>query len=443
MLEVLSHKLTAAFRKISSKGTLSEKDIKATLREVRLALLEADVDYNVVRQFSANVLAKAVGDRVFYSLTPGQAVIKIVQEELTATLGHEHQALSHPYKRPTVIMLVGLQGAGKTTAAAKLASYLTQREQTCMLAACDLQRPAAIEQLKVLGSSLGVPVFHDPRHKTAVNMAKAALQDASKLQPHYLILDTAGRQAIDMELMNELNKVKQATEPTEILLAVDAMVGQDAVRSSAVFHQALTVSGVILTKMDGDARGGAALSLSSALNVPIKFVTTGEKPHQIEEHHPKRLASRILGMGDVETLIERAQKHSETLNSKDLERRLYKRRYDLNDFLKQMESVQKMGSISDMLGMIPGMGNLKGQISDTAAEKNLHRTQAVIQSMTMQERTNPELIKASRRRRIAAGSGTSPAQVNQVLAQHNQFRKMMKRFKGKSSSRLSLAGLFR
>jgi signal recognition particle subunit SRP54 len=428
MFDSLSDRLNGVFGKLTSRGRLSEKDIDAALREVRMALLEADVDFKVARQFISNIKEKASDEKVFSSLTPGQTVVKIVQEELAGILGGEHVGLDRAEKPPTVILLVGLQGAGKTTAAAKLALRLKKDNQSVMLAACDLQRPAAIAQLKQLGQQIGVEVYsEDPSDSSPVDVAKNAVKKAAFDNTFYLILDTAGRLAIDDDLMKELEQIRNATKPVETLLVVDAMTGQDAVKSGTEFNERIGITGMIMTKMDGDARGGAALSMRSVAGVPIKFMGVGERTDALEDYHPDRLASRILGMGDVESLIEKAQGQFDEGEAAKLEEKMRKSTFDLNDMLQQFQTIKNMGPIGDVMGMIPGMGSMKKQM-ENVDERKMAQVEAIILSMTPHERTNPALINGSRRKRIADGSGTSPTQVNQLLNQHKQMQKMMSRF---------------
>ena len=444
MFESLSDKLGGVFGKLTSSGKLSEKDIDAALREVRLALLEADVDFKVARQFVKNVKERADGDKVYASLTPGQSVIRIVREELAEILGGEAVELARADKPPSVIMLVGLQGAGKTTLAAKLALWLRKQKQPVMMAACDLQRPAAIDQLKQLGKQLDLTVYsEEPSSSTPVKVAKAAYKKAQEESVHYLILDTAGRLAIDDDLMSELEEIRDATSPVETLLVLDAMTGQDAVRSGGEFNDRIGITGMVLTKMDGDARGGAALSMRSATGVPIKYIGVGERPDQFEVYHPDRIASRILGMGDVESLIEKAEIQLDTEEIAALEAKIKKNQFDLNDMLQQFQTIKKMGSMTDILGMIPGMGSLRGKINPKDIdESQMARTEAIIHSMTMLERENPTIINGSRRKRIADGSGTTTTQVNQLLNQFKQMQKMMKKISGPGGKR-ALMGMLK
>ena len=444
MFESLSDKLGGVFGKLTNSGKLSEKDIDAALREVRLALLEADVDFKVARQFIKSIKERVDGDKVYASLTPGQSVIRIVREELAEILGGEAAELARAERPPSVIMLVGLQGAGKTTLAAKLALHLRKEKHPVMMAACDLQRPAAVDQLKQLGKQLDISVYsEEPSNSTPVKVAKAAVKQAANENIHYLILDTAGRLAIDDDLMGELEEIRDATSPVETLLVLDAMTGQDAVRSGSEFNSRIGVSGMVLTKMDGDARGGAALSMRSATGVPIKFIGVGERPDQFEIYHPDRIASRILGMGDVESLIEKAEVQFDDEQTLALEQKIRKNQFDLNDMLQQFQTIKKMGSMTDILGMIPGMGALRGKFNPKDIdERQMARVEAIIHSMTQAERQEPSIINGSRRKRIADGSGTSPAQVNQLLSQFKQMQKMMKKLSGPGGKR-ALMGMLK
>ena len=437
MFESLTEKLGGVFGRLTSKGKLSEKDIDAALREVRLALLEADVDFKVARQFVKTIKERADGDRIFASLTPGQSVIRIVEEELAEMLGGEAAELARAERPPSVIMLIGLQGSGKTTLAAKLALALRKDKQSVMMAACDLQRPAAVDQLTQLGKQLDISVYsEEPSSSTPVKVATAAVKKAARENVHYLILDTAGRLAIDDELMSELEVIRDATSPVETLLVLDAMTGQDAVRSGSEFNSRIGVTGMVLTKMDGDARGGAALSMRSVTGVPIKYISTGERPDQFEVYHPDRIASRILGMGDVETLIEKAETQFDTDQALALEQKIRKNQFDLNDMLQQFQAIKKMGSLTDILGMIPGMGALRGKFNPKDLdERRMAQVEAIIHSMTAAERQEPSIINGSRRKRIADGAGSTPAQVNQLLTQFKQMQKMMKKMAGPGGKR--------
>ena len=444
MFESLSDKLSGVFGKLTNSGKLSEKNIDAALREVRLSLLEADVDFKVTRQFVKNIKQRASNDKVYNSLTPGQTVIRIVREELTNILGGETVGLERASQPPSVIMLAGLQGSGKTTSAAKLALSLRKQKHSVMLAACDLQRPAAIEQLEQLGRQLDLDVYTEKSPtSTPLTVAKAAVNKATSERTHYLILDTAGRLAINDELMNELEEIRDATSPVETLLVLDAMTGQDAVISGSTFNSRIGITGIILTKMDGDARGGAALSMRSVTGVPVKYITVGERPDQLEVYHPDRIASRILGMGDVESLIEKAETQFDTEQALAFETKIRKNQFDLDDMLQQFNTIKKMGSISDILGMVPGVGALKGKMnSKDLDERQISRVEAIIHSMTPTERRDPTIINGSRRKRIATGSGTSITQVNQLLSQFKQMQKMMKRLSGPGGKR-ALMGMMK
>lgn len=444
MFESLSDKLSGVFGKLTNSGRLSEKSIDAALREVRLSLLEADVDFKVTRQFVKNIKQRASNDKVYNSLTPGQTVIRIVREELTNILGGETVGLERASQPPSVIMLAGLQGSGKTTSAAKLALSLRKQKHSVMLAACDLQRPAAIEQLEQLGRQLDLDVYTEKSPtSTPLTVAKAAVNKATSERTHYLILDTAGRLAINDELMNELEEIRDATSPVETLLVLDAMTGQDAVISGSTFNSRIGITGIILTKMDGDARGGAALSMRSVTGVPVKYITVGERPDQLEVYHPDRIASRILGMGDVESLIEKAETQFDTEQALAFETKIRKNQFDLDDMLQQFNTIKKMGSISDILGMVPGVGALKGKMnSKDLDERQISRVEAIIHSMTPTERRDPTIINGSRRKRIATGSGTSITQVNQLLSQFKQMQKMMKRLSGPGGKR-ALMGMMK
>jgi len=429
LFESLSDKLSGAFARMTGKGRLSEQDIDEALREVRLSLLEADVDFKVTRNFVRTVKERALNENIFASLSPGQTVIRIVNEELVKILGGETVELVRGESPPTVIMLVGLQGVGKTTSAAKLARLLGEQDESVAIAACDLRRPAAIDQLVQLGTELGVPIYReDPQNSTAVQVAKNAVKEARRNNTHYLILDTSGRIAIDDELMSELAEIRDAVNPIETLLVVDAMTGQDAVRSGTEFQERINLTGIVMTKMDGDARGGAALSMRSVTGVPVKYIGISERPNGLEQYHPDRMASRILGMGDVQTLIEKAEEQFDMGQAAELEQKLRSQQFDLNDMLQQLQAFKKMGGMADILGMIPGMGSLKGRINPKDMdERRIVRVEAMIYSMTPGERANPKLINGSRRKRIADGSGTTASDVNQLLSQFRQMQKMMKK----------------
>ena len=430
----LSEKLNNIFGKLRSKGRLSEADIKQAMREIRVALLEADVNFGVVKQFIAAVSEKAAGEDIMKSLTPGQQVVKIVNDELIALMGGTNSKLEVSPKPPTVIMMCGLQGAGKTTMCGKLAMHLIKQGKKPLLCACDIYRPAAINQLKVVGKSVGAEVF-ERGTQSPVKTARQAIEYAEKNAFSTVIIDTAGRLHIDETLMEELCEIKEQTHPAEILLVVDAMTGQDSVNVAQSFDSRLDITGVILTKLDGDTRGGAALSIKAVTGKPIKFCGIGEKPGDLEPFYPDRMASRILGMGDVLTLIEKAQEAVSEQQLKEMEKRLKEAKFSLDDFLTQFESIKKMGGIKDVLGMMPGMGNMKIRDGDID-ESMIERYKAIICSMTKKERDNPEIIKSSRRKRIAQGSGTSIQQVNQLLKQFEQSKQMMKSMKSNKKFRL-------
>ena len=426
--EGLTEKLSNAFKKLRGKGRLSEADVKESMREIRLALLEADVNYKVVKDFIAKVTERAVGSDILDSLTPSQQVIKIVNEELTELMGGQNARLTYSPTVPTIYMLCGLQGAGKTTMAGKLALMLKKQGKRPLLVACDIYRPAAIKQLQVVGEKVDVPVF-ERGQENVIETAQLAIEHARKFGFDPVILDTAGRLHIDENLMGELRDVKSAVKPTEILLVVDSMTGQDAVNVADTFNKNLGIDGVILTKLDGDTRGGAAISVKAVTGKPIKFSGTGEKLTDLEPFHPDRMASRILGMGDVLSLIEKAQDTFDEKNAAELERKMRTQTFDLNDYLKQMQQMKKMGSFEDILKMIPGIGNKLAEIK--IDEKKMGRIQAIIQSMTMEERRNPDILGASRKRRIAAGSGTTVQEINLLLKQFDQSRQLMKQMMGR------------
>lgn len=432
--ESLSEKLNSAFKKLRSKGRLTPADVKEAMREVRLALLEADVSYKVVKDFTKKVTERASGTDVLESLSPAQMVIKIVNEELCSLMGGENQKLNIGPKSPSVVMLVGLQGAGKTTNGAKLAGYIRKQGKRPLLAACDIYRPAAIKQLETVGAQLAIPVFQMGQ-TNPVDIAKAAVEHASKHGNDIVFLDTAGRLHIDEELMNELKNIRDAVQPAEILLVVDAMTGQDAVNAATAFDEALGVTGVMLSKLDGDARGGAALSIRAATGKPIKFIGTGEKLDMIEPFHPDRMASRILGMGDVLTLIEKAQQSYDEKKALETAERLKANKFTLADYLEQMGQLRNMGDLNDIIGMIPGLDAkaLKGASID---EKAMARQEAIIRSMTPGERENPSLLNSSRKKRIAAGSGTSVVDVNRLLKQFEAMQQMMKQMSGKNMKKM-------
>ena len=429
IFEGLSEKLQNAFGKLRSKGKLTEEDVKLAMREVKMALLEADVNFKVVKDFIKVVQERCIGEDVMKSLTPGQMVVKIVNEELTALMGDVQSKISFSSKSPTVIMMVGLQGAGKTTTSGKLAGYLKGQGKNPLLVAGDVYRPAAIKQLQVVGEKLDIEVFTLGDKVSPVDIAKAALEHANKNKNDLVIIDTAGRLHVDEVLMQELKDIKSVARPQEILLVVDAMTGQDAVNVAESFDTALGIDGVVLTKMDGDTRGGAALSIRAVTKKPIKFVGMGEILDNIEPFYPDRMASRILGMGDVLTLIEKAQSSLDMEKAKELEAKMRKNEMDFEDFLNQLEQIQKIGSIDKIMDMIPGMGGMKAQIGDMEkGKKELKKTKAIIQSMTVKERRNPSILNASRKKRIARGSATTVADVNRLIKQFNEMKKMMKMF---------------
>lgn len=429
MFQSLTDKLANAFKKFRSKGRLTEADVREGMREIKLALLEADVNYKVVRDFVKNVTERAVGETVLESLLPAQQIVKIVNEELIRLMGGDSPKLEISPAPPTVYMMVGLQGAGKTTHAGKIAGMMKKRGKRPLLVACDVYRPAAIEQLKVVGESVGVPVFAMGGKVNPVEIARAGVEHAKKNAYDLVILDTAGRLHIDEALMEELRRIKETVHPTEILLTIDAMLGQDAVNVAESFNNLLDITGVVLTKMDGDTRGGAALSVRYITGKPIKLVGTGEKLDAIELFHPDRIASRILGMGDILSLIEKAEAAYDEKNAAELERKIRESSFTLEDFLDQFKQLKKMGNLDQLLSMMPGMkpGALKDVNVD---EKQVARTEAIILSMTPRERANPDILNGSRRRRIAAGSGTSVEDVNRLLKQFEQTKKMMKQFSG-------------
>ena len=425
--ETLSERLQSALKSVTRKGKLTEKDVDVMMREVRLALLEADVNIKVVREFIKEVKEKAIGETVLKSLTPGQQVIKIVNEELTKLMGENAAELNFGHTKPAVFMMVGLQGAGKTTHTGKLSTYLRKKEKkNPLLVACDVYRPAAVDQLKTIGKQLNIPVFEKGTAMNPVDIANEAMAYARENGHDLVIIDTAGRLHIDEQLMDELKDIKALVKPQEILLVVDAMTGQDAVNVAQSFHEQLDLTGVILTKLDGDTRGGAALSIRKITNVPIKFMWMGEKLDTLEVFHPERMASRILGMGDVMTLIERAQENFDEEESMKLADKMMNATYDFNDFLKQMKQMKKLGAFEDILKLIPGVGN---QLKDINIDpKQMARVEAIIYSMTEQERKNPDLINASRKNRIAKGCGCDIAEVNRLIKQFTDMRKMMKKF---------------
>lgn len=427
IFENLSDKLQNALGKLTGKGKITEKDIDAAMREVKLALLEADVNFKVVKDFTKTVKERALGSEVMESLTPGQQVIKIVNDELTKLMGESEVKIVMSSKPPTIIMLCGLQGAGKTTHAGKLALHLKKQNKKPLLVAGDIYRPAAIKQLEVVGKQVDVPVFSMGDKISPVDISKAAVEHAKKNGNDVVIIDTAGRLHIDEELMDELKNIKGEVEPSEILLVVDAMTGQDAVNVAKSFNDLLDVTGIILTKLDGDARGGAALSIRAVAEKPIKFIGVGEKLEDLEAFHPNRMASRILGMGDVLSLIEKAQTTMDLQKAKELEAKIKSQKYSFNDFLDQLQQMRQMGPLEDLLAMIPGM-NSKMLKQVNVDEKDIKRIEAMIQSMTHEERENPDIINPSRKNRIVKGSGVEMTQLNKLLKQFKDTQKMMKKF---------------
>ena len=444
MFENLTDKLTGILNKLTSKGRLTEADVDEALSLVRRSLLEADVNFRVARDFVAAVKERSMGSDILESLSPGQQVIKIVQEELTNLLRGGDNSLTLSSQAVTTIMLVGLQGSGKTTTAAKLALHLRQQGHKTLLIAADLRRPAAIQQLETLGKQLDIPVYsEDPKSTTVVKVAKNGLEKAKQLGVNWAIVDTGGRLQIDEGLMKELGDVKKEIKPDEVLLVVDAMTGQEAVNAAEGFHAQVDLTGLIMSKMDGDARGGAALSITRVTGVPIKFMGVGERPDGLEAFHPDRLASRILAMGDILTLIEKAQGAVDEKQAAEMEKKFRQANFDLEDFLTQLQSVRKMGSLSSVMDMIPGMGQLSKKMpTGDLDDGRIDRIEAIIRSMTKQERQRPEILNGSRRRRISKGSGTTPADVNQLLNQFKQTQKLMKQM-SKSRNPMAMMKMFK
>ncbi|MFB1098520.1 MULTISPECIES: signal recognition particle protein [Bacillaceae] len=425
--EGLADRLQSTIQKIRGRGKVTEQDVKEMTREVRLALLEADVNFKVVKQLINKIKERAIGQEVMESLTPGQQVIKVVQEELTQLMGGEQSKIAVADRPPTVIMMVGLQGAGKTTTTGKLANLLRKKHnRNPLLVAADVYRPAAIDQLETLGKQLSLPVFSMGTEANPVDIANEAIKKAKEEHHDYVIIDTAGRLHVDEKLMDELTQIKADVKPAEIFLVVDAMTGQDAVNVAESFDSQLDISGVVLTKLDGDTRGGAALSIRAVTGKPIKFVGMGERTDQLEAFHPERMASRILGMGDVLSLIEKAQENVDEKQARDLEEKMRSMSFTFDDFLEQMSQVKKMGPLGDLLDMLPGAGKMKGMKNVQLDEKQLVYVEAIIQSMTRKERQEPSLINASRKKRIAKGSGRSVSEVNRLLKQFEDMKKMMK-----------------
>ena len=431
MFDTLSERLQGAFQRLRSRGRLTEDDVKDAMREIRRALLEADVHHAVAKEFTERVREKAVGQEILQSLSAAQQVIKVVHDELIALMGGEQEKIARAPKPPTVVMLVGLQGAGKTTAAAKLARHLVLKEhRRPLLVAADIYRPAAIDQLRILGEQINVPVFAPGSHLAPPDIVRDAMEEARRAGNDYVIIDTAGRLHIDEPLMQELAMMKQIAQPHEILLVVDAMTGQDAITVAQHFHEQLAVTGIVLTKLDGDTRGGAALTVRHVTGCPVKFVGTGEKTDALEPFYPDRMASRILGMGDVLSLIEKAQETIDEQQAKALEAKLLKNEFTLEDFLAQLQQVRKLGPLDQILGMLPGMGKIKQLQQGAVDDSQLTKVEAIILSMSKAERAKPELVSksSSRRVRIAKGSGTQVKDVNQLLRQFEEMRKMMKHF---------------
>ena len=450
MFDTLTDKLTTVFNRLSNRSRLTERDVEEALREVRLALLEADVNFRVARELIDRIKQRAVGSQVLESVAPGQQVVKIVHEELTALLGQGHHGLQPSPKAPSALLVLGLQGSGKTTTTAKLALHLRNQGHRTLLVAADLRRPAAVEQLAVLGRQVDVPVY--PQDKdlqpaqgtpTTVEVAARGVARAGELGVSWVIVDTGGRLHIDDELMSELEEIKKAVSPAESLLVVDAMTGQDAVNAAQDFHQRIGLTGLILSKLDGDARGGAALSIAHVTGVPVKFIGSGEKPDALEPFYPDRLASRVLGMGDVLTLIERAEQQVGEKQAKELERKIRRDTFGLDDFLEQIQQLRRMGPLSQVLEMVPGLSSVARKLpAEATDESRMKRVEAIVYSMTAKERRNPDILNGSRRRRIARGSGTTPQDVNQLLNQFGQMRKLMKKMSSGRGLR-GLSGLFR
>ena len=442
--ESLSDKLQNVFKNLRGKGRLTEADVKAALKEVKMALLEADVSFRVVKQFISAVQERAVGQDVMNSLTPGQMVIKIVNEELVKLMGSETTEIHlKPANEITIIMMAGLQGAGKTTTTAKIAGKLKAKGRKPLLAACDVYRPAAIKQLQINGEKQGVPVFSMGENHKPADIAKAAVEHASKNDQNVVILDTAGRLHIDEDMMNELVEIKEAVEVHQTILVVDAMTGQDAVNVAGMFNDKIGIDGVILTKLDGDTRGGAALSIRSVTGKPILYIGMGEKLSDLEQFYPDRMASRILGMGDVLTLIEKAEAQIDEDKAREMTRKFKRAEFTYDDFLENMNQVKSMGNIQDLLSMIPGLGNQMKNMDLSGSEAQMKRTESIILSMTPEERANPDLMNMSRKKRIAAGSGVSINEVNALVKQFDSMKKMMKQFAGQMSGKAAKRGRFK
>ena len=438
MFDNLSVKLEKAFQTLKGQGKITEINVASTVKEIRKALIDADVNYKVAKEVTDDIREKALGQDVITAISPGQLLTKITNDELTALMGGHSEDI-RVEGNPAVILIAGLQGSGKTTFSGKLALYLKKQGRSVLLSACDIYRPAAIDQLKVLGGQVGVEVYAEPENKDAVRIAKAAIDHAKKNNHKVVIVDTAGRLAVDEEMMNEIARLKEALNPSETLFVVDSMTGQDAVNTARTFNERLNFDGVVLTKLDGDTRGGAALSIRRVVEKPIKFISTGEKMEAIDRFYPDRMASRILGMGDVISLVERAQQAYDEDEAKRLNKKIRKNQFDFNDFLQQLQQVKKMGNMKDLLGMIPGMGKaLKGVDLDDNSFKPI---EAIIRSMTMEERENPELINGSRKARIAKGSGRNVQEVNNLLKQFADMRKLMKTMNKMGGGKKALSAL--
>jgi len=437
MFDSLSEKLERAFKMLKGQGVITEVNVAETVKEIRRALIDADVNYKIAKDFTDSVKQKALGQNVLASVSPSQLLVKITHDELAQLMGSQESTISLN-ANPTIILMSGLQGSGKTTFSAKLANYFKNKKgKKPLLVACDVYRPAAIQQLKTLGEQLGVEVFSNENEKNPVAIAKAAIQHARMNENTVVIIDTAGRLAVDEQMMKEIAEIKKAINPSEILFVVDSMTGQDAVNTAKAFNDKLNFDGVVLTKLDGDTRGGAALSIRAVVNKPIKFVGTGEKTDAMDVFYPARMADRILGMGDIVTLVEKAQEHFDADEAKRLQKKIAKSQFDLNDFLQQMQQIKKMGGIKDIASMLPGMGNA---VKDTEIdEKSFKRIEAIIQSMTQKERGNPQLLNGSRRKRIAAGSGTDIQEVNRLMKQFEDMNKLMKMM----SNKHAMAGMMK
>jgi len=431
MFDSLSEKLDRAFKMLKGQGKITEINISETLKEIRRALIDADVNYKIAKDFTESVKEKALGQSVLTAVSPGQLMVKITHEELTNLMGNQESTVALT-ANPTIVLMAGLQGSGKTTFSAKLANYFKNKKgKKPLLVACDVYRPAAIQQLKTLGDQLGVEVYSDENEKNPVKIAKAAIQQAKMNENTVVIIDTAGRLAVDEQMMNEIAELKKVINPQEILFVVDSMTGQDAVNTAKAFNDRLDFDGVVLTKLDGDTRGGAALTIKAIVNKPIKFVGTGEKPDAMDVFYPARMADRILGMGDIVSFVEKAQEQFDAEEAKKLQKKIAKNQFDFNDFLQQLQQIKKMGGVKDIAAMLPGMGNsMKDADID---EKAFKQTEAIIQSMTPQERATPQIINGSRRKRLATGSGTNIQEVNRLIKQFEDMHKMMKMFNNKQA----------